>query len=272
LVGVRYGLHFLTNPTADDPLSEADKIRLTPKKKEVTITIWREGVSSKKEQKEKNKKKGSGGLTLPAAVQESATGRSGTSTRQSSQMAENQAQSNQALLTALDNIFATSLDDRMIDSMPACWKLYFQAAAAKRDYRPADPSILRQSAVDQKARLLTSFVPPSDEFAEHAGVTGAAIYHVVVSTSGKPSQVVISHPIGFGLDEKTVDSIQKISFQPAIKNGQPVPVLLDLVVEFRLLSKRTGEPSDTAKTIVAVPETAPLPGPYSVNQPVAKPQ
>jgi len=50
----------------------------------------------------------------------------------------------QVLKSALDQIFAQGLDDRMMAAMPDFWKLYYQAVAAKADYRPKDPSILRQ--------------------------------------------------------------------------------------------------------------------------------
>ena len=49
------------------------------------------------------------------------------------------AHATQVLKDALDKIFAPSLDDRLKASMPDFWKLYYQAAAAKIDYRPTDP-------------------------------------------------------------------------------------------------------------------------------------
>ena len=51
--------------------------------------------------------------------------------------------------------------------------------------------------------------------------------------------------------------------EPAVKDGKPVPVLADLVVQFRIYSKRTavvGEPEPADKA--AAPA---LPGPYSVQ-------
>ena len=38
----------------------------------------------------------------------------------------------------------------MMAAMPDFWKLYYQAVAAKTDYRPTDPAVLRQNTVDQK--------------------------------------------------------------------------------------------------------------------------
>ena len=124
---------------------------------------------------------------------------------------------------------------------------------------------MRQSAVDKKARLLTNFEPDSNQFAQDNGIAGMALYHVIVGADGKPGEISVARPIGFGLDENAVAAIRKAQFEPAVKDGKPVPVLLDLVVQFRIYSKRTN--------VVAPPEAAnkpaepTLPGPYSVHAP-----
>jgi TonB family protein len=89
------------------------------------------------------------------------------------------------------------------------------------------------------------------------------LYHAVIDADGKPQEIVVSRPIGFGLDESAADSIRKASFQPATKDGKPVPVVLDVVVQFRIYSKRTNQPArPDAEAANAGPK---LPGPYSVN-------
>jgi hypothetical protein len=45
------------------------------------------------------------------------------------------------LKDTIDNIFAVGLDERMMASLPDFWKLYYQAMAAKADYRPQDPAV-----------------------------------------------------------------------------------------------------------------------------------
>jgi outer membrane biosynthesis protein TonB len=151
----------------------------------------------------------------------------------------------------------------MIASLPDFWKLYYQAVATKTDYRPKDPAVLRQNRVDRKARLLTAIEPELNEYAQDNAVAGMALYHTVVGPDGKAGEVAVGRPIGFGLDENAIAAIRKASFQPAIKDGRPVPVLLDLVVEFHIFSKRTevaGPPAPVDKQ----PEEPVLPGPYSV--------
>jgi TonB family protein len=173
------------------------------------------------------------------------------------------AHATMVLTQALDNVFASGLDARVVAAMPAFWKLYYQAVAAKSDYRPTDPAVLRQDQVDRKAKLLSITQPDSNQYAQDAGVAGMALYHVVVGPDGNAHEIAVARPIGFGLDENAVAAIRKAAFQPALEAGKPVPVLLDLVVEFRIYSKRTdvvAPPGSQQKSAAPV-----LPGPYSVQ-------
>ncbi len=329
LEGIRYGLHFNEQLAYEDSSTAYDKVRITPKKKIVKLTIDREIVVTPKKQKEPAKEKGKADRTAaphaaaaPSGAQAAAAGAQPSSPAPSAPQAVpamaadlpfpppaeapepaelspadqlkasiaatpeaerpadpgsvttsfSQAHANGVLGEALDSIFAPGLDDRMMAAMPDFWKLYYQAVAAKADYRPADPAILRQNTVDQKAHLLTSFEPDSNEYAQAASVAGMSLYHAVIGADGKPTEIAVARPIGFGLDENAVASIRKAKFAPAIKDGQPVPVLLDLVVQFRIFSKRTAvfsapDPADKDK-----PARPKLPGPYSVPHLTNPPQ
>jgi TonB family protein len=169
-----------------------------------------------------------------------------------------QAHANQLLEKAIDSVFAVGVDARMMAAMPTYWKLYYQPAAW-----PPDPSVLKQSAVDKKARLVSVIDPTSNQYAQDHGVAGMAEYHVVVAADGKLSDIAIARPIGFGLDEIAVQSLHQAAFEPAMKDGHPVPVTLDMVVEFRIYSKLTAEA--TKPHAVPAPEHPTLPGPYSVQ-------
>jgi TonB family protein len=130
--------------------------------------------------------------------------------------------------------------------------------------------VMRQNNVDKKARLVTNFVPESNEWAQASGVAGMALYHTVIGVDGKPGEIAVARPIGFGLDENAVEAIRKATFEPAVKDGKTVPVLLDLVVQFRIYSKRTAV---TGKQEAEEKSTAPqLPGPYSLRQQQPQPQ
>lgn len=260
LEGDRYGLHFLGALPSEDQSTAVDKVRLTSKKKPLRIMIDREEVEKpKKEKARKGKHAQPAQLAAPSPSAGAAPGEHPGTTR-------SVADANRALEAALDRIFSSGIDARMIATLPEYWQLYYKAAAEHIDYKPADPAVLRQSQVDRKAKLVSVFEPPSNEYAQKNGVAGMAMYHVVVGADGKPQQIAVGRPIGFGLDENAVAALRKATFEPARKDGKPVPVLLDVVVEFRIYSKLTeaaSHPSGKPKP----PEAPQLPGPYSVGQP-----
>jgi len=279
LTGIRYGLHFLGARPDEDPTKAVDKERITPKKKVVKITIDRELVVTPKKKKtkkgEEEQAKNPVAGTAPTGTSEPSDADQSKAEMDAAPEAERPADSASVTTTtspahaakllrdALDQIFAPGLDERMIAAMPTFWKLYYDAVAHQTDYAPADPSVYRQGTVDQKAKLLSTFEPPSNEYAQANGVAGMALYHAVIGADGKPQEIVVGRPIGFGLDESAADTIRKASFQPAMKDGKPVPVMLDLIVQFRIYSKRTDQPAKPeADAVYSGPK---LPGPYSVN-------
>jgi TonB family protein len=275
--GVRYGLHFLGASATEDQTAAVDKVRLTTKKKPLIMTIDREEVAKPKKEKEKKEKHhGPQSAPSPAQTVSSATPASPAAAPDEEAgrhhpMTDSEATSNQELAQAIDTVFSTGIDDRMIATLPDYWKLFYQSTAEHRAYRPADAAVLRQVDVDRKARLISAIDPPSNEFAQKNGVAGMAMYHVVVGTDGKAREIAVGRPIGFGLDENAVKSIQQAKFEPAVKGGQPVPVVLDLLVQFRIYSKLTAEPSNTASAAPPQPSAPILPGPYTANAPKPQP-
>jgi TonB family protein len=263
LVGIRYGLHFLGALPYENSGSAFDRVRITPRKKVVKIAIARERIVKPKKEKAGRRRGATAAGSKPAAAPTPPAENAGAAATTSP------AQAAAALRQALATVFAPDLDARMRAAMPDFWKLYYQAAAAKRDFRPADPAVLRQDVVDRKARLLSNLQPASNQYAQDAGVAGMALYHAVIGAHGNVQEIAVARPIGFGLDENAVAAIRKAQFEPALKNGKPVPVLLDLVVEFRIYSKRTsppGEPADAPQQPDKASQPA-LPGPYSVQHP-----
>jgi TonB family protein len=344
LEGARYALHFLGGLPGEDPTKSFDRVKITPKKKVLKITIDREQVVKAKTPKEEKAKKsapktaqkttakssGKGPQTgdaptaltaneiaegaTPAPIQapspDEATAPTPTAaapaqttaaapaaapadappapaaevkseapeTEPAAEHAADPASvttttstshANQMLHEALDRVFAQTLDEPLRAKLPPFWQLYFQAQAAGVDYRPKDPAVLRSSAVDQQAKLLTAINPESNDFAQANGIAGRALYRVVVGADGKPGEIAVIRPIGFGLDENAVDAIRKATFQPATKGGQPAAEALDLAVMFRIYSKRTAAAAPQ-QAVDATPKPI-KPGPYSVQQQAQQP-
>lgn len=70
--------------------------------------------------------------------------------------------------------------------------------------------------------------------ARQAKYQGTVVVSLVVGSDGKPHSVHIAHSLGMGLDEKAIEAVQQWRFEPALKDGRPVPVAVNIEVNFRL--------------------------------------
>jgi TonB family protein len=57
---------------------------------------------------------------------------------------------------------------------------------------------------------------------------------LVVGTDGKPHDVRVVRMLGLGLDEEAIKTVKEWTFEPALKDGQSVPVQINVEVNFRL--------------------------------------
>lgn len=236
----RYGLHFFGALPYEDDSKPYDKVKLS--KKPVHITIERELVVIPKVKKIKKK-----GASAPPAVNNSQlVTREGQPAKPApvtdtsdSIVAVSPAHSAMLMRAALDNTFSSDIDPRMLRHLPSYWQAYFDSKATHRQFMPSDPSVRPVSEGMTPPVLLNSIDPSSNEYAQKFGITGMALFRTVVDASGKPQEIAIARPIGFGLDENAVRAIQNSRFRPAMRNGQPAPVVIDLVVTFRIYSNRT---------------------------------
>jgi TonB family protein len=74
--------------------------------------------------------------------------------------------------------------------------------------------------------------PEYSEAARKAKISAGIILEVVVDASGHAGDIHISRPAGYGLDEQAVKTIEDWKFEPATKDGHPVPSLVDIEVTF----------------------------------------
>ena len=76
--------------------------------------------------------------------------------------------------------------------------------------------------------------PQYSEAARRAHYQGTVVLWVVVEADGSPSRIRVARRIGMGLDEAAIVGVQRWRFQPGTRNGQPVPVQINVEVTFRL--------------------------------------
>ena len=61
------------------------------------------------------------------------------------------------------------------------------------------------------------------------------ILEVIVGTDGTPKSVTVKQSSGFReLDRAAMESVQKVRFNPEIKNGKPVESTVDIPITFNL--------------------------------------
>ena len=289
LEGVRFGIHFEGEAPWEQQATSFDRIQITPKKKHQIIVIDRQlvvipkkkkgflGIGGKDEDKTDAKSDAPLKKDTPALApnakngdEEVADGKElppGATT--------SPAESAEHLRNALNKIFAPDLDGKMVAEMPAYWQYFYQAQDSHKWLEPTDKTLVHPGPGVKGPRILKNIVPASNDYAQKSEVAGVASYKVILDPQGKILAVAVYRPIGFGLDENAVAAIQKSTFAPAIKDGKPVPSVIDVAVNFRIYSKRTAAGTATAET-AGDPNTSPvtgkaaLPGLYSQQSAAAQ--
>jgi periplasmic protein TonB len=85
------------------------------------------------------------------------------------------------------------------------------------------------------APVLTYSVEPEfSEEARKAKVAGNVLVNLWVDTNGNPTHVRVIRGVGMGLDEKAVEAVRQYKFKPAMENGKPVLVELNVEVNFQI--------------------------------------
>ncbi len=82
---------------------------------------------------------------------------------------------------------------------------------------------------------------PNPEFSEEARKdkrSGSVLIGLQIGKDGKVSHVHVIRGVGYGLDEKAVDAVQKYQFKPAMKDGYPVRVEINIEVNFQVRDRQ----------------------------------
>jgi TonB family protein len=86
---------------------------------------------------------------------------------------------------------------------------------------------------DVTAPILISMVAPESAGVAQKSLGGVVVLYAEVSVDGIPQNIRVIRPIGQGLDEKAVEAVKKWRFEPAVRDGKPVPVVTALAVNVR---------------------------------------
>jgi len=84
-------------------------------------------------------------------------------------------------------------------------------------------------------RVASKREPQYSEEARIGRLEGTVTLSLVVGENGTPKNIRVLKPLGLGLDEKAIEAISVWQFTPGQKEGNPVPVMATIEVNFRLL-------------------------------------
>ncbi|HLH07221.1 MAG TPA: energy transducer TonB [Terriglobales bacterium] len=76
--------------------------------------------------------------------------------------------------------------------------------------------------------------PEYSEEARKAKYQGTVVLWLIVDANGRPRDVKVARTLGMGLDQKAIEAVRNWKFEPAMKDGRPVAVQINVEVNFRL--------------------------------------
>jgi TonB family protein len=101
--------------------------------------------------------------------------------------------------------------------------------------------------------------PEYTEEARKAKYSGTVLLSVEIDPSGTPTNIQVQRGVGLGLDERAIEAVRQWKFKPGYKDGNPVTVMANIEVNFRLLdnpvtsaSPAASQPAWIGRTIKAI--------------------
>jgi TonB family protein len=112
----------------------------------------------------------------------------------------------------------------LVDSMESQW-------------RSGPPNALRVGGGVKAPVVIAKVEPHYSEEAREARISGIVILEVLIDKTGTVKDVTVLKGLPNGLSEAAVEAVRQWLFVPATKDGQPVDVVFNLTVNFKLDSK-----------------------------------
>lgn len=94
--------------------------------------------------------------------------------------------------------------------------------------------IFRVGAGTSAPRVVFDPEPEFSEEARKAKYQGTCVLGLVVDANGRPTSIRVVTSLGMGLDEKAIEAVKTWRFEPAMRDGHPVAVAINLEVDFHL--------------------------------------
>ncbi len=149
---------------------------------------------------------------------------------------------------ALDNIFASDIDRRMMSHLPDYWQEYFNSKSQHRQFMPADANIKVVSEGMTPPKVLNSIDPSSNEYAQKYGIAGMELLRTVVDAIGNSAADRDRPPHRLRARRKSSGGDQELALPAGDAERSGRTGGDRLVVTFRIYSNRT-KPGSVTKGI-----------------------
>src|SRR5216684_1448866 len=110
-----------------------------------------------------------------------------------------------------------------------------QSARATKANPKSGEEVYRPGGSVTAPSLLQKVEPEYSEEARIAKLAGTVVVGGEIGPDGLAHNLRILRGLGLGLDQKAIEAIQQWRFKPGAKDGQPVSVMVNIEVNFRLL-------------------------------------
>ena len=97
------------------------------------------------------------------------------------------------------------------------------------------PGVYRPGGPVTAPSVISKVDPGYNEQARLVRLSGTVTLVAEMDPDGVPLNITVTGKAGLGMDEKAIEAVQQWRFNPGMKDGQPVPVLATIEVNFRLL-------------------------------------
>ena len=149
---------------------------------------------------------------------------------------------------ALDRTFVGP-QERVSSLVPTYWKEFLEkyeesgklpSAPDSRKLKsgcPSDVAVMNPCVVGGDVKPPKPVFTPDPHYeplAQKNKYQGTSVLWLVVDEIGQLQNIKVVRAQGFGLDEKAVEAVRGWKFQPATHDGKPVPVQINVEVNFRL--------------------------------------
>ena len=122
-----------------------------------------------------------------------------------------------------------------LDRATALRKALRQQGAAKRGLAQATSSVYRVGGDVTPPSVLYKTDPEYSEEARAGKIWGTVVLYTEIGPDGKAHNSRVVQGVGFGLDERAIEAINKWRFKPGAKDGAAVTVAANIEVNFKLL-------------------------------------